>query len=74
MPQPLTQADLDGADLVVLLNGDEHLPPLKQQFPLLKLDKVQSWSVADVPKLTAPEAFAAIEKETDALRAKLAAP
>ena len=70
-PQQLTQADLDAADLIVLLDGEEHAPMLKAQFPKLALDKVKSWSVADVPKLAAPKAFTAIEHDTDALIGEL---
>jgi protein-tyrosine phosphatase len=71
-PQQLTQADLDAAELIVLLDGAEHEPLLKKLFPAFPLDKVRTWSVADVPKLAAPEAFEAIAKQTAALATELA--
>ncbi len=71
-PQQLTRADLDAADVVVLLDGAEHQPMLVQQFPGLPLDKVRSWSVADVPKLAPPDAFEAIAQQTASLIEELA--
>ncbi len=73
-PQPLTQRDLDEADLVVLMNGPEHAPALRRQFPGFSFDKVRTWAVPDVPKLAAAEAFKAMWRMTTALVAELAAP
>ena len=56
-PTQLTQADLDHADLVVLMDGAEHTPMLKAKFPSVPAEKLRSWSVKDVPKTPAPQAF-----------------
>jgi protein-tyrosine phosphatase len=71
-PQALTRQDLDAASVVVLLDGAEHEPMLRKQFPDFPFDKVRSWSVQDVPKMQAAEAFAEIWKQTNALVAELA--
>lgn len=66
-PQPLTRRDLDAADLVVLLDDGEHRPMLASQFPGYPQANVRGWSVADVPKVAPPLAFAAIAAQTEAL-------
>jgi protein-tyrosine phosphatase len=66
-PTQIAKTDLDDADVVVLLDGSEHAPMLRKQFPAQSFDKVRSWSVADTPPLTPTEAFAAITRQVDAL-------
>jgi protein-tyrosine phosphatase len=73
-PQPLTRKDLDAADVVVLLDGAEHEPMLRAQFPDFPLSKVRSWSVQDVPKTQPADAFAAIWKQVESLIRDLTAP
>ena len=70
-PQPLTQQDLDAAEVVVLMNGPEHEPLLHQQFPTFPLSKVRSWAIGDFPKMPTEQAFANIATGVDALIAEL---
>jgi protein-tyrosine phosphatase len=70
-PRQLERADLDDADVVVLLNGSEHAPRLKTQFPQADLTKVRQWSVPDVPIMAAKDAFAEISRQVDLLVAEL---
>jgi protein-tyrosine phosphatase len=70
-PTRITQADLDRADLVVLLDREEHEPMLRRMFPELRLDKVRFWSVKDTPGMTPDQAFAAIDREIEALSEEL---
>jgi protein-tyrosine phosphatase len=72
-PQRLTRKDLDAADVIVLLNGPEHTPMLRRQFPDFPLAKVRAWSVADASDLAPDAAFAEIWKQTDALLGELGA-
>jgi len=71
-PMQLTQADLDHADLVVLLDGEEHEPKLKAKFQTVSSAKLRSWSVHDSPKMNPADAFAAIWQQVEALVTELA--
>jgi protein-tyrosine phosphatase len=73
-PQPLTRKDLDAADVVVLLDGAEHEPMLRKQFPDFPFSKVRSWSVQDVPRTQPADAFAAIWSEVESLVGDITAP
>jgi protein-tyrosine phosphatase len=73
-PTQLTRQDLDDASVVVLLDGAEHMPMLKKRFPDFPLDKVRSWSVADVPKTAPAVAFTQIWQAAAALLGELTAP
>jgi protein-tyrosine phosphatase len=70
-PRQLEREDLEAADVVVLLNGSEHAPMLKKQFPHVDLTKMRQWSVPDVPVMAAKDAFAEITRQVDLLVAEL---
>ena len=72
-PRQLKRADLNAADVVVLLNGREHAPMLKKQFPQVDMTKVRQWSVPDVPAMAASDAFAQIARQVDLLIVELGA-
>ncbi|MGD0837191.1 MAG: low molecular weight phosphatase family protein [Polyangia bacterium] len=72
-PRQLKREDLDAADVVVLLNGPEHAPMLKKQFPQVDMTKVRQWSVPDVPAMAASDAFAQITRQVDLLIVELGA-
>ena len=57
LPAQVTADDLEGANRVVALKKEEHLPLLEERFPAWA-DKVEFWQVDD-----APEALALIERE-----------
>jgi protein-tyrosine-phosphatase len=66
-PRQLQREDLDAADVVVLLDGREHMPMLKKQFPQADTTKVRQWSVPDVPAMAPSDAFAEITRQADLL-------
>jgi protein-tyrosine phosphatase len=72
-PRQLKREDLDAADVVVLLDGREHAPMLKKQFPQVDMTKVRQWSVPDVPAMAASDAFAEITRQVDLLVVELGA-
>jgi protein-tyrosine phosphatase len=72
-PRQLQREDLDAADVVVLLDGREHVPMLQKQFPQVDMTKVRQWSVQDVPLMAASDAFAEITRQVDLLVAELGA-
>jgi protein-tyrosine phosphatase len=65
VPRQATADDFAAADFVVALKEAEHLPLLQERFPTWT-EKVEFWSVDDVP-----EALALIEREIMALTARL---
>ncbi len=65
MPAQVTTDDLEGADRVIALKQDEHLPLLRERFPTWA-GKVEFWHVDD-----APEALGLIEREVMALVARI---
>jgi protein-tyrosine phosphatase len=71
-PQRLSEADLAQADLVVILDEDEHRPYMRAGFPAWS-DRVRYWRVADLHGLTVPEALALIGQEVGRLIEQLAA-
>jgi predicted translation initiation factor SUI1 len=64
-PDAVTAEDLAGADRVVLLKRDEHLPLLRERFPG-RAERVECWHVDD-----APEAPGLIEREVMGLVARI---
>ena len=72
-PRQLRREELDAADVVVLLDGREHAPMLRKQFPQVDLRKVREWSVQDVPAMAPSDAFAEITRQVDLLLAELGA-
>jgi protein-tyrosine phosphatase len=71
MPLPLTQADLDAADLSVAVCAAEHRPHLERDFPS-SVARVEFWGVQDLGDTPADEALAAIERHVQALIERLA--
>jgi protein-tyrosine phosphatase len=65
MPAPVTGDDLAGADLVVALKREEHLPLLEERHPAWA-EWVEFWQVDDDPR-----ALAHVEREVMALVARL---
>jgi len=65
LPAQVTTDDLEGADRVVALKQDEHLPLLQERFPAWA-EKVEFWRVDD-----APEALAVIQQEVMGLVARI---
>jgi len=72
-PRQLQREDLNAANVVVLLDGREHVPMLQKQFPQVDMTKVRQWSVPDVPAMAARDAFAEITRQVDLLIAELGA-
>jgi translation initiation factor 1 len=64
-PAQVTAEDLEAADRVVALKQDEHLPLLRERFPVWA-EAVEFWHVDD-----APEALALIEREVMGLVARI---
>jgi predicted translation initiation factor SUI1 len=64
-PAQVTAEDLEGADRIVALKQDEHLPLLQDRFPAWA-EKVEFWQVDD-----APEALGHIEREVMGLVARI---
>jgi predicted translation initiation factor SUI1 len=65
LPAQVTADDLEGANRVVALKKEEHLPLLQERFPAWA-DKVEFWQVDD-----ASEALALIEREVMDLVARI---
>jgi protein-tyrosine phosphatase len=59
-------ADLESAHCVIALDGDEHRPMMKKQFPEW-LDRILYWNVADLHLQGSEDALPAIEKHVIAL-------
>ncbi len=71
-PLVLQRADLEAADLVVLLKEAEHRPWLERHFPDW-VDRVEYWHIHDVDGTPATEACALIAHEVEHLIERLAA-
>jgi protein-tyrosine phosphatase len=65
-PIRLVEADLEQADLIVMLDEDEHRHYIEASFPGW-IDRVVYWRIADLWGMTIDEALAAIEQKVDAL-------
>ncbi len=65
LPLQVTAEDLEGADRIVALKQDEHLPLLEERFPSWA-EKVEFWHVED-----APGVLPQIEQEVMRLVARL---
>ena len=65
LPAQVTTDDLEGADRIVALKQDEHLPLLQERFPAWA-EKVEFWHVDD-----APEVLGLIEQEVMGLVARI---
>jgi protein-tyrosine phosphatase len=70
-PQRISEGDLERADLVVMLDEQEHRPYMQDRFPAWDA-RVTYWRVADLWGLTVDEALSLIDQEVDQLIAQLA--
>ena len=70
-PQRVTEAELAAADLIVALKDAEHRPLLTERFPGWA-GRVEFWAVHDVDCAPPDEALPQIEREVEALVARLA--
>jgi protein-tyrosine phosphatase len=71
-PIPLSEADLESADLVVAVKEAEHRPMMRQQFPAWE-DRIQYWHVDDLDCATPDEALPVCQKCVQSLVERLAA-
>ena len=72
LPLPVTEADLQRADLIVAVKEAEHAPLLRERFPRWA-DRSRFWHIHDVECAPVEEALAGIEREVTALAAELRA-
>jgi protein-tyrosine phosphatase len=72
-PEPLTEADLNTSDYIVLMDEAEHRPMIEQGFPKRDDHKIHYWKIPDYPSMTAPAACAAMSENIDHLLKELAA-
>lgn len=61
-PLQVQERDFEGADLVIALDRQEHLPMMRQRYPAWA-DRIEYWNVPDVPLATPEEALTAIEQK-----------
>ena len=77
MPRQLQVADLDGADHVVALKQDEHLPLLRERYRAwiesAGPGRIEFWHVHDIDQLPPEQALPSIADQIPALMARLAA-
>jgi protein-tyrosine phosphatase len=73
LPLPLTEHDLNAADLVVAVCEAEHRPHLERDFPAAA-HRVEYWGVEDLGVTPAEDALAAIEQHVTTLLARLSQP
>lgn len=71
LPQPVTEADLQTATLVIALDRSEHQPYVTERLPTWTA-QIQYWEVADLHLLTATDALTRIEAQVLMLLAQLA--
>jgi protein-tyrosine phosphatase len=70
LPLPVTESDLQRANLVIALKAAEHRPLLVERFPTWA-ERVRFWHIHDVDCSTVEETLAGIECEVAALAAEL---
>lgn len=70
-PIPLSEFDLENADLVVALKEGEHRGMMADQFPAWA-DRIEYWHVDDIDCATADEALPLCETNVEALVERLA--
>jgi protein-tyrosine phosphatase len=71
-PVPLTEADLENADLVIAVKEAEHRTMMQAQFPEWA-DRIEYWAVDDLDCATADEFLPVCETYIEALVDRLAA-
>jgi protein-tyrosine phosphatase len=70
-PAQLTEQDLNQADLIIMLDDNEHRPYVQQRYPTWE-DQVVYWRIADLwAGLTAEQALSRIDSMVDQLIAEL---
>ncbi|MGA2497006.1 MAG: low molecular weight phosphatase family protein [Tepidisphaeraceae bacterium] len=72
-PQPLHEADLQSASLIIGLKEAEHRPMLEKMFPR-RTQAVEFWHVHDVDQATAEESLGEIEGHVEQLIKRLQLP
>ena len=72
-PQPLSEADLQSASLIIALKEAEHRPMLEKLFPRWT-QAVEFWHVHDVDQATAEESLGEIEGHVEQLIKRLQLP
>jgi protein-tyrosine phosphatase len=72
-PRQLSAADLTEAELVIAVKETEHRPMLAKQFPAW-VEKIEYWHVDDLDYATPEEALPVLERQVQALVARLGAP
>ena len=72
-PRPLTQADLDQSDYIVVLDETEHRAMLEEGFPKRDDRKIHYWNIPDDSKMIAPEACVVMDRNIEELIKRLGA-
>lgn len=70
-PQPLTEADLEDAELTIAVKETEHRSLLRLNFPKWE-HEVEYWEVHDIDCATPDEALPVLKQNVDALVQRLA--
>ncbi len=71
-PRPLTETDLETADLVVAVKEGEHRVMMRQQFPAWE-DRIEYWNVDDLDCATPDEALPVCQMFVEAIVERFAA-
>ena len=71
-PEPLTEADLNKSDYIVVMDETEHRNIIERRFPNRDGRKFHYWEIPDYPKMTVPAACAAMSENIDHLLKELA--
>ena len=66
-PTSITAEDVNSADLIILLNQEEHEAPFNQRFPGVDPKKIKMWHVGDVDRMKPSFALPLITHSVDAL-------
>lgn len=72
LPIPLSEEDLEGADMVIALKEAEHRAMMEEQFPDWS-NLIEYWHVDDLDCATADEALPVCQSHLEALVERLAA-
>ena len=73
-PQPLTEADLENSDYIIVVDETEQRSIIEQRFPKRDDRKIHYWKIPDYPTMAAPDAAAAMSENIDHLLKELAGP
>ncbi|GAB4124538.1 MAG: low molecular weight phosphatase family protein [Roseiflexaceae bacterium] len=69
-PIRINQADLEQANLIIMLDEQEHRPYMHERFPDWE-NRVRYWQIADLWAMTTDQALSAIDREVQQLWAEL---